>query len=89
MLCRANEYEFRFLAISPESWDGGVGQALVAVCEVQAISHGAEQIVMSVVELNEQAFRFYSPQGYSRMPERDWSPPRSSRCFTVPNPVRC
>lgn len=61
----------------------------MAVCEAQAITRGAEQMVMSVVELNEQAFRFYSLQGYSRMPERDWSPPRSSRCFTVPNPVRC
>lgn len=78
VLCRANEYEFRFLAISPESWGGGVGQALVAACEGQAITRGAEQMVISVVDLNERALRFYSLQGYSRLPERDWSPASES-----------
>jgi predicted N-acetyltransferase YhbS len=78
VLCRANEYEFRFLAISPESWGGGVGQALVAACEAQAINSGAEHMVISVVDLNERALRFYSLQGYSRMPERDWSPASES-----------
>lgn len=77
MLCRVNEYEFRFLATSPESWGGGVGRALVAACEAQAITREAKQMVISVVDMNERALRFYSLQGYSRMPERDWSPERT------------
>jgi len=77
VLCRENEYEFRFLAISPDSWSGGVGQALVAECEAQAVTRGAEQMVISVVDLNKRALKFYALQGYSRMPERDWSPVRT------------
>ncbi len=81
-LCRgnANEYEFRFLAISPDAWGGGVGQALVAECEAQAVTSGAERMVISVVDLNVRGLNFYALQGYSRMPERDWSP------VVAPNP---
>ncbi len=81
-LCRgnANEYEFRFLAISPDAWGGGVGQALVAECEAQAVTSGAERMVISVVDLNLRGLNFYALQGYSRMPERDWSP------VVAPNP---
>jgi GNAT superfamily N-acetyltransferase len=74
MLCRENEYEFRFLATSPGSWGRGVAKALVAECEAQAITHGAERMVISVIDLNERALQFYALQGYSLMPERDWSP---------------
>jgi len=31
-------------------------------------------MVISVVDLNKRALKFYALQGYSRMPERDWSP---------------
>lgn len=77
VLCRENEYEFRFLGISPDSWGGGVGQALVAECETQAVARGAERMVISVVDLNKRALKFYALQGYSLMPERDWSPTRT------------
>lgn len=77
VLCRENEYEFRFLAISPDAWGGGVGQALVAACETQAVARGAEQMVISVVDLNKRALKFYALQGYSLTPERDWSPVRT------------
>lgn len=77
VLCRENEYEFRFLATLPDSWGGGVGQALVAGCEAQAVTRGAERLVISVVDLNERALKFYALQGYFRMPERDWSPVRA------------
>ena len=77
VLCRENEYEFRFLATSPNSWGGGVGQALVAECEAQAVTRGAEQMVISVIEINKRALKFYALQGYTRMPERDWSPVRT------------
>lgn len=72
-----NEYEFRFLAISPDTWGNGVGQALVAECEAQAVTSGANTMVISVVDLNKRALKFYELQGYTRMPERDWSPGKS------------
>lgn len=72
-----NEYEFRFLAISPKSWGNGVGQALVSECEAQALASGADMMVISVVDLNKRALQFYALQGYTRMPERDWSPVRT------------
>jgi GNAT superfamily N-acetyltransferase len=77
VLSREGEYEFRFLAISPDSWGGGVGQALVAECEAQAATSGAERMVISVIDLNKRALKFYALQGYSLMPERDWSPVRT------------
>jgi ribosomal protein S18 acetylase RimI-like enzyme len=77
MLGRDNEYEFRFLAVSPDSWGSGVGQALVTECEAQAIAYGAKKMVISVVDLNERALNFYALQGYTRIPERDWSPERT------------
>lgn len=73
-ICRENEYEFRFLATSPSYWGGGVAKALVAECEAQAATHGAERMVISVIDLNQHALQFYALQGYSHMPERDWSP---------------
>ena len=80
MICREGEYEFRFLAISPGSWSQGVGQALVAESEAQALARGAERMVISVINVNERALHFYALEGYTKMPERDWSPVRS------PNP---
>jgi len=77
MICRENEYEFRFLAVLPDSWGSGVGQALVAECETQARAHGSEKIVISVIDLNERALQFYALQGYTRLPERNWSPERT------------
>ncbi len=73
-LCREGEYEFRFLATSPDSWGGGVAKALVAECEAQAVARGAERMVISVIDLNKRALKFYALRGYSLMPERDWSP---------------
>lgn len=74
VLCREGEYEFRFLATSPDSWGGGVAKALVAECETQAVARGAERMVISVIDLNKRALKFYALRGYSLMPERDWSP---------------
>ena len=78
VLCEDGEYEFRFLAIEPDAWGRGVGQALVAECEAQAAADGAGRMVISVIDLNERALAFYALQGYARLPERDWSPARAA-----------
>ena len=78
VLSEDGEYEFRFLAIEPDAWGRGVGQALVAECESRAVEYGVERMVISVINLNERALAFYALQGYVRLPERDWSPARAA-----------
>lgn len=72
------EWEFRFLAIRPDSWGGGIARRLIAECELRAAQAGAEAIVISVIDQNERAHRLYQRLGYLRTPERDWSPPRDT-----------
>jgi ribosomal protein S18 acetylase RimI-like enzyme len=74
VLAGSDEYEFRFLAISPGAWGAGVGSALVANCEAQAIASGARYMLLSVIDSNERAINLYERLGYVRLPEREWSP---------------
>jgi GNAT superfamily N-acetyltransferase len=71
---RAHESEFRFLAVVPEAWRTGVGEALVAACEEHARARGLEAHVICVIDRNTAAHRFYDRLGFSRLPERDWEP---------------
>ena len=68
------ESEFRFLAVAPEAWRSGVGEALVDACERRAVAVGDRAHVICVIDRNEGAHRFYERLGFSRLPERDWSP---------------
>ena len=77
VLARAGEYEFRFLATAPGAWGTGIGGALVAHCETQALAFGVRNMVISVIDTNERAITFYERLGYTRLPERDWSPTRA------------
>lgn len=71
---RAGESEFRFLAVAPEAWRSGVGEALVEACEERAAARGDAAHVICVIDINDGAHRFYDRLGFSRLPERDWSP---------------
>jgi len=73
-LAREGEVEFRYLAVAPDAWGGGVAQALVAAVEGYAAEHGAHRVVLCVIESNEGAQRLYARLGYGRDPERDWIP---------------
>jgi predicted N-acetyltransferase YhbS len=77
VLAGPDEYEFRFLAIAPGAWGNGIGGALVAQSETQATAFGAQRMVISAIDLNERAINFYENLGYTRLPERDWSPTRA------------
>ena len=69
-----SEVEFRFLAVAPEAWGTGVAQALVAAVEAYAAGHGAQRLVLCVIESNEAAQRLYARLGFERDPDRDWIP---------------
>lgn len=70
-IARPGEVEFRFLAVAPERWGRGVGQALVAGIVERA---QGRPVVCSVVRRNTPAHGLYERLGFVRVPDRDWTP---------------
>lgn len=68
------EVEFRFLAVAPFAWGGGVGTALIDACHHHARDVGATRLVICVRDTNAGAISMYVRYGFTRMPERDWEP---------------
>ncbi len=73
-ICQPGELEFRFLAVDPEHWRQGIGEALVEACEQRARDSDATAMVICVIESNEAAHRLYRRLGFVRKPGRDWIP---------------
>ena len=73
-LAREGEVEFRYLAVAPEAWGTGVAEALVDAVAAWAVEHGAERLVLCVIESNAAAARLYARLGFERDAERDWVP---------------
>lgn len=69
-----DETEFRFLAVHPDAWRTGVGEALVAAIDAHARRTGARAVVLSVRDINPGARRMYERLGFVAVPDRDWSP---------------
>jgi ribosomal protein S18 acetylase RimI-like enzyme len=66
------ETEFRMLAVSPTAQGRGVGTALLQ--HIIDASAGRERIVCSSLPEMRAAHRVYERFGFTRAPERDWSP---------------
>jgi len=66
------ETEFRMLAVDPAARGRGVGTALMR--HVVGASRGREGIVCSSLAEMTAAHRIYERLGFTRAPERDWSP---------------
>jgi ribosomal protein S18 acetylase RimI-like enzyme len=64
------ETEFRFLAVAPDAWGVGVGEALIE----HLAGIGSGDLVLVVIDDNAPAHRFYLRLGFERLPERDFSP---------------
>lgn len=86
-VCQAGELEFRFLAVEPDSWRQGVGEALVAACEERARQAHVTAMVILVIDINAAAHRLYRRLGFERMPERDWMPVPTARLLAYRRPV--
>ena len=71
---REDEVEFRFLAVAPSAWRTGVGVALVAACEQHARHTGARALAICVRDTNTVAAAMYERMGFTRIPQRDFSP---------------
>jgi ribosomal protein S18 acetylase RimI-like enzyme len=73
-LARPGEGEFRMLAVDPAAQGRGVGLALVQHVVDGFRERGARAIVMCSMETMTAAHHIYRRLGFTRDPERDWSP---------------
>jgi GNAT superfamily N-acetyltransferase len=71
---REDEGEFRMLAVAPAAQGAGAGTALARLCEQRARRDGATGMALSSLATMTAAHRVYTRLGYTRDPERDWSP---------------
>lgn len=68
------EAEFRMLAVDPAARGRGIGERLVAECVRLSRAAGAGALRLSTPPGMAAAHRLYERLGFSRTPERDWSP---------------
>ncbi|MGI5505195.1 GNAT family N-acetyltransferase [Lentzea sp. CA-135723] len=73
-ISRPGELEFRMLSVSAAARGRGVGEALVRAVIDEARTAGATHVVLSSSEKMLAAHRLYERMGFTRLPERDWSP---------------
>ncbi|MEV6686143.1 GNAT family N-acetyltransferase [Streptomyces sp. NPDC051130] len=74
-IARADEAEFRMLAVAREGRGRGAGEALVRACVDRARAlEGVRRLVLSTTPNMPAAHRIYERLGFVRSPERDWEP---------------
>ncbi|MDX8055972.1 GNAT family N-acetyltransferase [Lentzea sp. BCCO 10_0798] len=73
-ISRPGELEFRMLAVSAAARGRGVGEALVRAVFDKARAAGVTHVVLSSSEKMLAAHRLYERLGFTRLPERDWTP---------------
>lgn len=71
---RDGEGEFRMLGVAPAARGRGVGSALLRLVVDRFRGEGASAVVMSTLPRMRAAQRLYQGAGFTRDPERDWSP---------------
>jgi ribosomal protein S18 acetylase RimI-like enzyme len=68
------EGEFRMLAVSPAARGLGVGRALTRHCLDRSRQLGFTAVVLSSSTKMATAHHIYTSLGFTRLPERDWTP---------------
>jgi rhodanese-related sulfurtransferase/ribosomal protein S18 acetylase RimI-like enzyme len=68
------EGEIRALAVRPEARGAGVGRALLGAVIDRAAREGIGHLLLCTQPDMKAAQHLYEEAGFSRMPERDWSP---------------
>jgi ribosomal protein S18 acetylase RimI-like enzyme len=69
-----DEAAFRMLVVDPEARGQGVGELLVRSCLDRAQAAGKRRMVLGTDPRMTAAHRLYERLGFSRLPDRDWSP---------------
>lgn len=73
-ISRADEGEFRMLAVAPSAQGRGVGRALTTACLDRARELGFGGMALSTPAQNVRAHQLYEKFGFVRDPDRDWAP---------------
>lgn len=68
------EAGFRMLVVDPVAQGQGIGQLLVTTCLDRARAAGRRRMVIATGTRMTAAQRLYERLGFTRLPERDWSP---------------
>jgi len=68
------EAEIRALAVRPGAQGAGVGRALLAAVLDRAAILGVQHLVLLTQPEMKAAHHLYHTAGFTRLPERDWSP---------------
>ncbi|MGO8957754.1 MAG: GNAT family N-acetyltransferase [Streptosporangiaceae bacterium] len=68
------EAEIRALAVRPEARGTGVGRALVTAVLARASRLGVCDLLLLTQPEMKAAHRLYEEVGFTRLPDRDWSP---------------
>jgi ribosomal protein S18 acetylase RimI-like enzyme len=68
------EAAFRMLSVDRAARGRGVGELLVSGCVERARAAGKTRMVLSTDVRMTAAHRLYERLGFTRLPERDWSP---------------
>jgi ribosomal protein S18 acetylase RimI-like enzyme len=69
-----DEVEVRALAVAPQAQRRGVGRALMQAVISEATALGARRLMLSTQSAMTGAQPLYQALGFTRDPERDWSP---------------
>ena len=86
-LAREGEAEFRMLAVDPAAQRRGVATVLVRACLARAADLGCSHVVICARDIAETAHRLYARLGFTRVPERDWSPAPGVRLLALTRSV--
>ena len=73
-ISREGEAEIRSLAVAPSASGEGIGEALTRHTIALARERGLTSMVLSSSTTMHAAHRLYERLGFTRLPERDWSP---------------
>ena len=73
-ISQPGELQFRMLSVASSARGRGVGEALVRTVIDRARAVGAGQVVLSSSEKMLAAHRLYERLGFTRLPDRDWTP---------------
>jgi ribosomal protein S18 acetylase RimI-like enzyme len=69
-----DEAEIRALAVRPEAQGRGVGRTLLRHLMLRARERGIRHLVLCTEPGMRAAHHLYEREGFTRLPERDWSP---------------
>jgi ribosomal protein S18 acetylase RimI-like enzyme len=68
------EAEIRALAVWPRARGAGIGRALLAAVTDRAVSASVGYLLLFTQPEMKAAHHLYAEAGFSRLPDRDWSP---------------